>query len=284
MGKRDTSVLSLPSQNEVRREVQGSWSPPCAPKLAANFRAEFNPALKDSVFEKSPCVSFTEEDNGASEKETALEISEGKKWRKAALTVSIASLIASVLFCAASILGSATTDSSSVFASALDTLLAVFSASVVIWRFWNSSKGKIAPKREKHGSIAFGIAFTVNALIVIAIAGFHLVDESRPKHSGLLWPILMGFSLVYCVLAILEFWISKKLDSSVLVTLCIDDAVTSALLLGLSLSQWLLHHFHFVWYIDHIVAIALGLVILGCGIKILVEIFVYEELPFHVSS
>lgn len=286
MEKRDTdkgNTFPLPScGNEILRDFQGAWTPPCSPKLAANFKAEFNPAVKDNVLETSPCVSFTAEDNSEKKQETILEINERQKWRNAALAVSIASLVASVIFGAASIFGLVTTDSSSVFASALDTLLAVFSASVVIWRFYDN--GKIAPKKEKCGSIAFGIAFTVDGVIVIAIASFHLVDETSPKHSNLLWPVLMGFSFVYCVLAILEYWISKRLSSSVLVSLCIDDAVTSGLLLGMAIGELLLDQFPFVWYLDHILAIALAFVILGCGIKILVEIFVYKKLPFKVSN
>ena len=277
-------TFPLHSRDEVCCDVQGGWSPPCSPKLAANFKAEFNPAVRDSVLEKSPCVSFTAKDNGEKEKETILEINERQKWRKAALAVSVTSLTASVIFSAASFFGSATTDSSSVFASAVDTFLAVFSASVVIWRFWDDSNGKPTSNREKYGSIAFGIAFAVSALIIIGVSSLHLVDETRPKHSDLLWPVLMGFSVVYFVLAILELWISKKLRSSVLVSLFIDDAVTSGLLLGLAISALLLDQFPLVWYLDHIVAIALSLVILGCGIKILVEIFVYKELPFHVSN
>lgn len=274
----------FPSRNAVC-DVQGGWSPPSSPKLAANFKAELNPAVNDNVLEKSPCVSFTADDNCEKKQETVLEIIERQKWRKATINVSIASLMVSVLFCAASFFGSATTESSSVLASALDSLLAMFSASVVIWRFCgNDSSNKIGPKREKYGSIAFGIAFTFNGLITITVSSFHLVDETRPRHSNLLWPILMGFSVMYCVLTILEFWISKKLSSSVLISLCIDDGVTSGLLLGLAISALLCDEFPSVWYLDHTVAIVLALLILAFGIKLLIEIFVYKKLPFQVST
>ena len=276
--------FSFPSRNAVY-DAQGNWPTPSSPKLAAIFKAELNPAVSDNVLENYPCVSFTADDNGEKRQETVLEIIERRKWRKAAINVSIASLAFSVLFCAASFFGSATTESSSVLASALDTLLAMFSASVVIWRFCgNDSCNKIGPKREKYGSIAFGIVFTFNGLITIAVSSLHLLNKTWPRHSNLLWPILMGFSLTYCVLTIIEFWISKKLDSSVLTSLCIDDGVTTVLLFGLGISALVFEEFPSVWYLDHTVAIVLAFLILAFGIKLLVEIFVHKKLPFQVSN
>lgn len=276
--------FSFPSRNAVC-DAQGNWPTPSSPKLAANFKAELNPAVSDNVLENYPCVSFTADDNGEKKQETVLEIIERRKWRKAAINVSIASLAVSVLFCAASFFGSATTESSSVLASALDTLLAMFSASVVIWRFCgNDSCNNIGPKREKYGSIAFGIVFTFNGLITIAVSSLHLLNKTWPRHSNLLWPSLMGFSLTYCVLTSLEFWISKKLSSSVLISLCIDDGVTTVLLFGLGISALVFEEFPSVWYLDHTVAIVLAFLILAFGIKLLVEIIVYKKLPFQVSN
>ena len=282
MEKQETDkgdIFSFPSGNAVC-DAQGSWSP-SSPKLAANFKAELNHTVSDHVLENYPCVSFTADDDAEKKQETVLEILERQKWRKAAINVSIASLAVSVLFCAASFFGSATTDSSSVLASALDTLLAMFSASVVIWRFCgNDSSNKIDPKREKYGSIAFGIVFTFNGLITIVVSSLHLFNKTWPRHSNLLWPIFMGFGLTYCVLTILEFWISKKFSSTVLISLCIDDGVTSVLLFGLAISALVFDEFPSVWYLDHTVAAVLALLILAFGIKLLVEIFVYKKTPF----
>ena len=176
-----------------------------------------------------------------------------------------------------------TTDSSSALATALDTLLAVFGTAVVIWRFRDYSNEKVmGPKRERYGSVAFGIAFTFNGLVTIIVSSFNLEDEKRPRHANLLWSALLGFSITYCLLATLEFWISKRYQSSVLVSLCIDDAVTSGLLLGMAISTLLVDQNTYVWYLDHIVAIVLAVVLLASGVKILIDIFVRKELPFQV--
>ena len=282
MKTQDPEEEAAPSSAAICH-VQGE-SPQLAPKLAAAFRAEFNPAIDDGVFENSPCVSFTTNETEENKQDTVPQVNERRKWRKATLAVAVASLVASVMFSAASFFASATMDSSAVLASALDTFLAVFSASVVIWRFRDDVNGKMGPKREKYGSIAFGIAFIINSVITITVSSFHLADENRPNHSDIMWPALLGFSVVYCILALLEYWIFKRLNSSVLISLCIDDAVTSGLLLGLAFSALLLDQIAHLWYLDHIVALALALAILACGIKILVDIFVYKELPFQIFS
>ena len=274
IGKRQMFPLS--SQNTVR----GWQSPTHSPKLATNFRAEFNPSGSEGGLDHSPCVSA--DDIGTNKQESVLEIHERYKWRRAIVAVSVASLITSIFFSAAAFYGTATTDSSSALATALDTLLAVFSTAVVIWCFRDYSNEKImGPRRERYGSVAFGIAFTFNGLVTIIVSSFNLEDEKRPRHANLLWSALLGFSITYCLLATLEFWISKRYQSSVLVSLCIDDAVTSGLLLGMAISTLLVDQYTYVWYLDHIVAIVLAVVLLESGVKILIDIFVRKELPFQ---
>ena len=144
-------------------------------------------------------------------------------------------------------------------------------------------KWPIGSKKEKYGSMVFGIMFTVNDVITIAVSAFHLVDEHRPTDSNITWPALLCFSFVYLVLAILENWIYRRIKSSVPFTLCVEDVVTSAIMFGLFISALLLNHISSLWYtyLDHAVAIGLALVLIATDLKILVDIFVYNERPFH---
>lgn len=258
--------------------------PPSSPKLAAHFKAEFNPGRNDSVWQKSPCVSFTEEEEEANKPETMLQVRERRKWRKAALAVTIANLILSLIMSGASFFASASTDSSSVLAAALDVSLAVFTACIVIWRFHDGVNGKIAPTREKQGSVAFGIAFMVDALIAIIVSTKHLIEKTKPVHANVIWPSLLGWCFVYCALALMEFWISKKLKSPVLVALCIDDGLTGGLLFAFAADEFIQDKLPHLWFLDHSVAIGVSIILLFCGIKILVEIFVYKKLPFQIFS
>ena len=68
-----------------------------------------------------------------------------------------------------------------------------------------------------------------------------------------------------------------------LFTLCVDDVVTSAIMFGLFISALLLDQIPSLWYtyLDHAVAIGLALVLIATGLEIFVDIFVYNELPFH---
>ena len=208
------------------------------------------------------------------------QVNKMRKWRRPSLAVAIASLIALAIFCAASLFASATMYSSAVLASALDTLLAVFTASVVIWRFNDDREGKLGFARERYGSIAFGVTFIINGAITITVSTFHLVDQNKPRRSDITWPV----SFIYCVLAVLECCIAKRNKSSVLIALCIDDAVTSGVLFGLFISSLILDQISHLWYLDHLVAIALALIVLASGLKISVDIFVYKELPCQIFN
>ena len=246
------------------------------------FKAEFNPGEHDSVPEKSPCVSFNDERKEETKLETMLQVRERQKWRKTALAVTIARLSVSLIFCGASFFASATMSSSSILATALDTLLAILTSFIMFWRFRDDTNGKIAPQREKQGSTAFGLVFIADALIVIAVSVKHLTDETKPHGSSIMWPCLLAFCFVYCLLAGIEFWMSSKLKSSILVALCIDDGLSGGFLFALAVNEFIQDQLPNLWYLDHSVAIVISLIFLVCGIKILVEIFVYKELPFQI--
>lgn len=268
--KKKTADKEKASSPMLLRHTTIGKSPPQSPKLAATFKAEFSPTTGDNIFEKAPCVYFITDDTDTNKLETIMEVNERRKWRRAALAVAIASLMTSLLFCAASLFGAATMGSSAVLGSA-----------VVIWRFSDDRNGSVGSKREKYGSIVFGVMFTVNGVISIVVSTFHLLDEHRPTDSNVTWPALLSFSFVYLVLAILENWIYRQNKSSVLFTLFVDDAATSAIMFGLFISALLLDQIPSLWYLDHAVAIALALVLIATGLKIFVDIFVYNELPFR---
>ena len=142
----------------------------------------------------------------------------------------------------------------------------------------------MGPKRERQGSIAFGVAFVVDALTTIAFSSAHLLDEIKPNHSELMWPSLLAFSFAYCVLAAMEFWISSKLRSSVLIALCIDDVLSGGLMFGLAADAFIVDQLPQLWYLDHSIAIGVSLIILLCGIQILIEIFLFKKLPFQIFN
>ena len=277
-------MAQLKSSTQVANSSAQSFSPLSSPQLGMRLTAEFNPGENDSVFEKSPCISFDDEHREESKPQTILQVRERQKWRKMALAVTMTRLLVSVIFAGASFFLSATMNSSSVLATALDTTLTVLTCFVLAWRFHEETNAKIAPKKEKHGSIAFGIAFIVDALIVIAVSVKHLTDKTKPDGASIMWPCLLAFCFVYCLLAGAEFWISSKLKSSILIALSIDDGLTGGFMFALSVNEFIECKLPNLWYLDHSAAIAVSLMLLYCGIKILVEIFVYKKLPFQIFN
>ena len=259
-------------------------STPSSPRLAARFKAEINPGQRDSVSGKSPCFSFIEQEKEEDKPETILQMRENDKWRKASLAVALASLITSLLFSAALFTASVKISSSAVLATALDTFFEVFTALIIPWRFWNNSKRKNAKKRERQGSIAFGIAFVVKALIIITFSYVNLENKSSPRHSEVMWATLLVFCFSYCVLGATELWIASKIRSSVLVTLCIGDVLTGGLMFVVALDQAIVDHFPSLWYLDNALAMGISFVIFSCGIKILIDIFVFNKLPFQMFN
>ena len=277
-------MAQLKSSTQVANSSAQSFSPLSSPQLGMRLTAEFNPGENDSVFEKSPCISFDDEHREESKPQTILQVRERQKWRKMALAVTMTRLLVSVIFAGASFFLSATMNSSSVLATALDTTLTVLTCFVLVWRFHEETNAKIAPQKEKHGSIAFGIAFIVDALIVIAVSVKHLTDKTKPDGASIMWPCLLAFCFVYCLLAGAEFWISSKLKSSILIALSIDDGLTGGFMFALSVNEFIECKLPNLWYLDHSAAIAVSLMLLYCGIKILVEIFVYKKLPFQIFN
>ena len=184
--KKQTADEEKASSPMLLRHTTIGKSPPQSPKLAATFKAEFSPTPGDNIFEKAPCVSFITDDTDTNKLETVTEVNERRKWRRAALAVAIASLMASLLLCAASFFGAATMGSSAVLASALDALFSVLSAAMMIWRFSDDRNGSIGSKREKYGSIVLGVIFIVNGVITIVVSTFHLIDQQRPTDSNIM--------------------------------------------------------------------------------------------------
>lgn len=272
------------SPTQVINSSSRELSPLSSPQLGMRLKAEFNPGKSDSVFEKSPCISFDDEHREEAKPQTILQVREREKWRKMALAVTMTRLLVSVIFAGASFFLLATMNSSSVLATALDTTLTMLTCFVLLWRFHDETSAKIAPQKEKHGSIAFGIAFIVDALITIAVSVKHLADKTKPEGSSIMWPCLLAFCFVYCLLAGMEFWISSKLKSSILVALSIDDGITGGFMFALSVNEFIECKLPNLWYLDHSAAIAVSLMLFYCGIKILVEIFVYKELPFQIFN
>lgn len=121
------------------------------------------------------------------------------------------SLIILIFFLVVVFYGMVIIDSFFVFVIVFDIFFVVFSIVVVIWCFWDYLNEKVMGlRRERYGLVVFGIVFIFNGFVIIIVFSFNLEDEKRFRYVNLLWFVFFGFSIIYCFLVILEFWIFKR--------------------------------------------------------------------------
>ena len=256
------------SPRNVPKRLKISHVQPASPAV----KAKFNPAEND----ESPCVSPTDGKSVAPPYAQYF-----RKWLRAAIAVTIASLVFSLILAVFALVSTVEFSSSSVLASASDTVLAFVGSSVVLWRFRDRKNGDEGARRESIGSLIFGAVFEFNGAITIAVAVYHLVNGDEASGTEYLL-ILLGFAaVVYFTLAAAEFYISRKLRSSVMASLCVDDALTAVMHLGLVVGKISQERLPSLWYLDHYTAIGVALLIFCCGFKILVDVLIFKELPFQ---
>ena len=223
------------------------------------------------------CVSYLEETKAPSN--TFLPQKFREKWSRAAFMVSLASLIVTLAFSFVSFLASKSTESSSIFASALDGILGAFNSLAVAWRFRDVSNGEIAPKREKIATLGIAVTFTISGSATIAIAILRLMAQDHPEKPDELIIILAASSVCYFFLALVQDCISQKLESSSLKASAIDSWLAAALSVGVLVSTFVYRQVGTsVWFLDHSVAVFIGFVSLLYGIHLIVEIAFCKKL------
>ena len=216
------------------------------------------------------CVSYLEETKAP--RETFLPQKFREKWSRAALMVSIASLFVTLTFSLVSFIASNTTESSSIFASALDGILGAFNSLAVAWRFRDVSNGEIAPKRERIATLGIALTFTISGSATVAIAILRLMARDRPEKPDEIIIILAASFTCYFFLALVQDCIAKKLDSSSLKASAVDSWLAAAMSIGVLVSTFVYRQVgKDVWFLDHSVAILIGFLSLIYGIHLIVE-------------
>ena len=217
------------------------------------------------------CVSYLEETKLPSR--TFLPQKFREKWTRAAFAVSIASFFVTVIFSFVSFFASKTTESSSIFASAFDGILGAVNSLVVAWRFRDSLNSDITPKREKVATLGIAVTFLASGSATIAIAILRLLSNDHPEKPDDLI-IILGVSFVsYFVLAPIQDCIAKKLKSPSLRAAAIDSWLAAAMSSGVLITTCIYRQVGTsVWFLDHSVAIFIGLLSLIYGLCLVMHI------------
>lgn len=190
--------------------ASGSDSPSSQRSLTMEAFSDEDEEDKQPLQDKH-CVSYLEETKAPSK--TFLPQKFRKKWSRAAFMASIASLLVTVIFSVLSFVASKSTESSSIFASALDGIMGAFNSLAVAWRFRDASNGEVAPKREKIAAFGIAVTFMLSGSATTSIAILHLMAKDYPEKPAELIAILASSFTCYFFLALVQDCIAKKLES-----------------------------------------------------------------------
>ena len=198
------------------------------------------------------------------------------RWTKAASVLAIVSFIAAVGFSLASFITSQVTESSAVFAAGFDAFFAAINVVAVCWRFRDELNGEIGPLREKRATSVIAVTFILGGIATVLIALYHLKIKEHPMKTGEMMVVLAVGFVIYCILAILQGYVAKMLQSSSMKALAVDSALAATMSIGLIVSAGIYAEVKKLWYLDHAVATALGAVSLFYGIVLAVQLIEFK--------
>ena len=199
-----------------------------------------------------------------------------QRWTKAASLLALVSFIAATGFSLASFITSQATESSAVFAAGFDAFFAAINVVAVCWRFRDELNGEIGPMREKKATSVIAITFIFGGIATIVIALYHLEIKDHPEKTGEMMVVLgVGF-VIYTILAFLQCYVAKMLQSSSMRALSVDSALAAAMSIGLLGSAGIYSEVNKLWYLDHAVATVLGAVSLIYGVILGIEVIQFK--------
>ncbi|XP_048583893.1 transmembrane protein 163-like [Nematostella vectensis] len=237
----------------------------------ASFESSLMDAFKEGTqkVNNKDVVSFLDEDET---ERPFLSQKAREKWCRAAFTISILAIVISLLFSLSSFFVSGQTESSSVFASAFDSLLGTMSSVAVAWRFRDSKNGEIGHKRESIATLGIALSFITTGIATVATSVIHLTDSIHPRKPDEMLIVLTCSLLVFFVLAWVQNCIAKKVNSDSLRAAAVDYAMASAMAFGILISTYVYRENKpRLWWLDHSVALSLGAVSAAYGIYLVVQ-------------
>ena len=259
---------------ELQQPVSGQSSPALSGRSSS-----LDEAFNEEHAEKQPivdreCVSYTYEESS----KMILSQKLREKWSRAALGVSLFAILVTIGISLASFMVCKETESSSIFASAFDTMLGAFSSLVVAWRFRDVKNGEVAPAREETATLGIALSFVVSGIAVITTSVLHLAHGDHPERADELISIL-GTSLVcFSTLGYVQNCISSKLHSQCLKTAAIDSWLAAAMSAGILVSTFIYRQTQpDLWFTDHLIALLIGVTSCVYGLKLAIVIGVLRS-------
>lgn len=237
---------------------------------ASPVKLTAEPTKPQEDFGTFPCVSPY--DDGTGKQKVRLSAQEKQRWRRAALSVSFASMYVTLMLSIASFVSSGISESSAAFAIAFDAMLGVVSSGVIVWRFYQGVNGVLGPGKERKACVVIAACFILSALVMCTRAVEFLVSDMEPRNTLALLSISVVGFLCYSAFFWLKYRIADKLQSVALRIDAIDSACGAAMALGLIVSTIIYSEMHSTWWLDSIIALAIAFVTFCYGCLIILKV------------
>jgi len=169
-----------------------------------------------------------------------------------------------------------TSSSPAMLGYGLESFVDVFSSIVVVWRFSldlkdcdndgiEGSKQAMVYAAEKKAGMLIAFTFVAIGIVVSTEAVLHLADETKPDDD--VWLIIFTACsfVVFFLLGLGKWYISKKVNSSSLKKDAVCSIAVSFMSLGMAGGFLIYRTNSDIWYLDSIVALIVSLMLIVYG-------------------
>ncbi|XP_037095136.1 transmembrane protein 163-like [Syngnathus acus] len=210
------------------------------------------------------------EGEGLLESSMRLKPHEAQNYRKKALWVSWVSIVVTLILAVTAFTVSFMRHSASAFGFAFDATLDVLSSIIVLWRYSNAAAVHSA-HREYIACVVLGIVFLLCSLCILGKAIHNLVTRMPPEVDDFLFSVSIVSGFVCTVLAVAKFWLGKVLTSRALITDGFNSLVGGIMGFTILISAQVFKDHPDVWFLDGLIGVLIGLIILAYGVKLLMD-------------
>ncbi|XP_061697118.1 transmembrane protein 163a isoform X2 [Syngnathoides biaculeatus] len=210
------------------------------------------------------------EGEGLLESSMRLKPHEAQNYRKKTLWVSWISIVVTLVLAVTAFTVSFMRQSASAFGFAFDATLDVLSSIIVLWRYSNAAAVHSA-HREYIACVVLGIVFLLCSLCILGKAIHNLVTRMPPEVDDFLFSVSIVSGFVCTALAIAKFMLGKVLTSRALITDGFNSLVGGIMGFTILISAQVFKDHPDVWFLDGLIGVLIGLIILAYGVKLLMD-------------
>jgi len=257
---RDRLVAGIGEGTCCEKEAEAGEGKSCCAKESQDCeREEKGCQEKNCCGQESP-----KKDSCCNESESEgnnLDSSEYQKWRKRALIVAVCTVLYNLLEGVVSLVTGSGDESISLLGFGFDSIIEVFSAFVVLWRFQKEDKASEREhlvKKERRATLIIGSLLVLLALTATAGSIYSLVERRTPSSTLAGFVISIGSIFCMCLLYYNKLKISVVLRSSTIEkdAECSFSCIQLSLVLFVSSLIFLISNK--IWWIDSASAILIS--------------------------